>query len=417
MVDSPDLERALLEFLALECPFLLPVARRTLRETSSLSSLESALRSELEQLTTLPGPEAEAALYPGTTACQAASWHRECLDEILGGFFRRREILGSITRDEKLQLYRWMVLTRTLDTRLKELFDSKDIAWNQYPSPMKGFRSLGQEAIAGLALRLRRGEDIVGPVIRDLGVALAWTDDVDNALLVQAGKASTPMGGRDLHIGDLARGVLPPTAPLAMATQTLIGIAYALKMDGRDSVCVSFIGDGGSSLGEWHEALNFAAVQKLNVVFVIENNQWALGTHVSEQTAAKRFALKGAGYGIPGITLFGNNPEEIAAGAAWAADRARAGHGPALLELVTYRRAGHAHHDDARFCGTRLHKGYELENEDGYGRLPIRSSCTGIASHPKEFPAMRTRFSARRNCVWMRQRNGCAAHLGRSRTV
>jgi len=363
MEDAGDLKKALFDFLALECPPLLPAARQALQNKLSPPLLEQTLRSQLEELTSLPIEEARSILYPGTRAEQAASWYRESIDELLSGFFRRWEIRSSITREEKLQLYRWMVLTRTLDARLKELFDSKDIVWNGYPSPMKGFRSFGQEAIVGLALRLRRGEDIVAPVIRDLGVMLAWTGDIENALMAQAGKAPTPMGGRDLHIGDFDRGVLPPTAPLAIATQTLIGIAYALKMDGSDRICVSFIGEGGSSLGEWHEAVNFAAVQKLGIIFVLENNRWALGTHVSEQTAAKRFASKGMGYGMPGITVFGNDPEEIAAAVAWAGERARSGKGPTLLELTTYRRAGHAHHDDERYHGMPMRKGYELEDE------------------------------------------------------
>jgi 2-oxoisovalerate dehydrogenase E1 component len=363
MISNEMLHRQLLNFLAMECPLLLPTLRRALRDNLPVSNLENTLRSEFQERTTLPGPEAHSIIYPGISAKKAASWYREYVDEILGGFFRRWAIRQSITAPEKLQIYKWMVLTRTLDNRLKELFDSKDVLWNQYPSPMKGFRSWGQEAIVGLALRLRRSEDIVAPVIRDLGVLLAWTDDVDNALMVQAGKADSPMAGRDLHIGNFEKGVLPPTAPLAVATQTLIGIAYALKMDGSDRVCISFIGEGGCSLGEWHEALNFAAVQKLNMIFVLENNQWALGTHVSEQSAARRFALKAPGYGIPGITLFGNDPEEIAAAAEWAAERARSGKGPTLLEIVTYRRGGHAHHDDPRFHGMPLRKGYELEDE------------------------------------------------------
>ena len=108
------------------------------------------------------------------------------------------------------------------------------------------------------------------------------------------------MDGRDLHVGDLDWGVLPPAAPLTIATQTLAGMAYAWKLRGEPRVCISFIGDGGSSLGEWHETVNLAAVQKLPLVFVVENNQWALGTHVSEQTATRRFALRAAGYGMPG---------------------------------------------------------------------------------------------------------------------
>lgn len=363
MAGSGTLDKALLDFLALECPPLLPIARQSLERNSSPSQIERTLFSEIEKWTTLPANEHKSTMYPGTTASGAAACYQEYLEELIGGFFRRWEIRQSISEAEKLQMYRWMVLTRTLDNRLKELFDAKDVAWSGYASPMKGFRSFGQEAIAGIALRLRRGEDVIAPVIRDLAVMLALTDDIDNALMAQAGKAETPMGGRDLHIGDLEKGVLPPTAPLAIAAQTLIGIAYAMKMDGLDRVCIAFIGEGGSSLGEWHEALNFAAVQKLNVIFVLENNHWALGTHVSEQSAVARFALKGVGYGIPGITLFGNDPEEIAAASAWAAGRARIGKGPTLLELVTYRRCGHAHHDDSRYQGMQLRKGYELDDE------------------------------------------------------
>jgi pyruvate/2-oxoglutarate/acetoin dehydrogenase E1 component len=104
-------------------------------------------------------------------------------------------------------------------------------------------------------------------------------------------------------------------------------------------------------------------VQRLNMIFVVENNHWALGTHWTEQTAAPRFALKAAGYGIPGATIFGNDPDEVAAAGAWAAERARQGKGPALIELVSYRRSGHAHHDDPRFHGAGAIKGYEIPEE------------------------------------------------------
>src|SRR5205085_9646249 len=131
----------------------------------------------------------------------------------------------------------------------------------------------------------------------------------------------------------LGKGVLPPTAPLAIGTQTLVGMAYAAKLRKQDRVFVSVMGEGGSSLGEWHEAINLAAVQRLNMIFVIENNQWALGTHWSEQTAAPRFALKAAGYGIPGVTIFGNGRDEVAAAGTCAAERARSGEGPARIRV------------------------------------------------------------------------------------
>ncbi len=360
----------LLKFLSMECPALLPKAREMAKKNGgSPAKLARGLKTVLRKWADFPAGETGLELWPGTRTGDAAGWYRDYLEEILDGFFRRQEIRSSITPEEKIQMYKWMVLTRTLDSRLKELFDAKDVKWNEFPSPMKGFRSWGQEAISGLTLRLRRwkefGEksDWIGPVIRDVGVLLAWTDDVDNPLHAQAGKMGTPMDGRDLHIGDFSKGTLPPTAPLAISTQTLIGMAYSMKMDSDDRLCVGFIGEGGASLGEWHEAINFAAATRLNMIFVLQNNQWALGTHVSEQSAVKRFALRGPGYGIPGISVYGNDPEEVAAASAWAAERARAGKGPTLLEIVSYRRSGHAHHDDSRFHGMQHRPGYEFTEE------------------------------------------------------
>ncbi len=339
----------LLRFLALEAPFLLPHAEEILKS---------------RELPPIPGISAH--LWPGITTNDAIAWTREALSEQLKGFFRREELRASLTPEERLEVHRVMVLARMLDDLLKRLFQEKKVAWEAYPSPQKGFRAFGQEAAAALALRLRRGRrdgDVACPLIRGLPVLLMYMDDPLEVVLDQCGKKGTPVEGRDLHVGDLSRGVLPPTAPLAIGTQTLIGMAYAAKLRKEDRVFLSIMGDGGTSMGEWHEALNLAAVQRLGMIFVVENNRWALGTHVTEQTAAKRFALKAAGYGIPGITIFGNDPDEVAAAAAWAAERARAGKGPALLELMTYRRPGHAHHDDDRFHGATGLKGYEIPEE------------------------------------------------------
>src|SRR6185295_12246483 len=138
-------------------------------------------------------------------------------------------------------------------------------------------------------------------------------------------------------------GILPPAAPLAVATLTIAGIGMAFSREKSDRVAVSFIGEGGSSLGEWHEAINLCAVRRLPVIFCVENNQTALSTPVREQSAVRVFADKAAGYGIPGITIDGTDPDEIAAAFTWAAERARAGLGPALIELVSMRMCGHAH--------------------------------------------------------------------------
>jgi 2-oxoisovalerate dehydrogenase E1 component len=368
---SLGLLRELHGFLALEAPFL---AGKLPDDLPPRELEELLLRRAAERWSTSTR-WAQEELWPGTTQAEAARWGLDSLQEAIRGFFRRQELAGEITTDERLLLYRTMALTRAVDDFLKHAFDAKTVRWGDHPSPQKGFRSTGQEAIVGAALRLRRppheepgpryAGDVVAPLIRDLGVTLMFRPDPLLPILVQYGKKGTPMDGRDLHVGDLDWGVLPPAAPLAVATQTLLGLAYAWKLRGEPRVGVSFIGDGGASLGEWHETVIFAAVQRLPLVFVVQNNQWALGTHVSEQTAARRFALRAAGYGIPGLTVFGNDPDQIAAAVGWAAERARGGAGPALVELVTYRRTGHAHHDDDRFFGSPVAKiaGYHHEEE------------------------------------------------------
>jgi 2-oxoisovalerate dehydrogenase E1 component len=170
-------------------------------------------------------------------------------------------------------------------------------------------------------------------------------------LSAQMGKAGPPMEGRDLHLGDFAFGIFPASAPLAIGAMTLAGMALAFARAGSGRVAVSFIGEGGSSLGEWHEAINLCAARHLPAVFCVENNQTALSTPVTEQSAARVFADKAAGYGIPGITIDGTDADEVAAAFAWAAERARAGAGPALIELVSMRMCGHAHHDDMLYLG------------------------------------------------------------------
>ena len=366
--DQGQLVDELEAFLALEAPFL----ANGLPEDADAEELEAAVLSRLAESC----PELKAQdIHPDLTAEQAVDGFHHDLGALIRGFFRRQTIKQSITGEERLLLYRTMLLTREVDNHLKSCFDKKAVRWQGHPSPQKGFRSTGQEAIAGAALRLRRPPewepgagyrgDVIGPMIRDLGAVLLFRPDPSLSILTQFGKDDTPLGGRDFHVGDLEWGVLPPAAPLAVSVQTLVGLAYAFRVKEEDRVCVSFIGDGGASLGEWHESVILAAAQRLPMVFVVENNQWALGTHVSEQTRARRFALRGAGYGMPGVTLFGNDPEEIASGVAWAAERAREGHGPCLLELVTYRRSGHAHHDDSRFQGVPESKipGYERGRE------------------------------------------------------
>jgi 2-oxoisovalerate dehydrogenase E1 component len=173
------------------------------------------------------------------------------------------------------------------------------------------------------------------------------------------GKAGPPMDGRDLHIGDFDSGIVPATAPLSISSLTVAGMGLAFARTGEKRVAVSFIGEGGSSLGEWHEAINLCAARRLPVVFCLENNQTALSTPVADQSAVRVFADKAAGYGIPGITIDGTDPDAIAAAFTWAAERARAGQGPALIELVAMRMCGHAHHDDMLYLGKEPPLGWD----------------------------------------------------------
>jgi 2-oxoisovalerate dehydrogenase E1 component len=370
-VASSGLARRLAAFVAERFPFALAPVLEALgpaldAAAPDAASLE-ALRAEAESiLGALPLRSPDGIeTTPGVLATERLEIARRELVLAVSGFLRREAIALSLTRDEKREMLRGMILTRATDNQLKSLFLGGRIRYGRSSFQGKGFRSLGQEAIYAAPLRLRRGPDwrgadgswrgdVVAPLIRDLGAALAMRPDAESVyrtLNAQAGKAGPPMHGRDFHIGDMDWGVLPATAPLSISTATVAGMALAFSLSGEDRVAVSFIGEGGTSLGEWHEAINLCAARRLPAVFCVENNQTALSTPVSEQSAVRVFADKAAGYGVPGITLDGTDPEAIAAGFAWAAERARSGAGPALIELVSMRMCGHAHHDDMLYLG------------------------------------------------------------------
>jgi 2-oxoisovalerate dehydrogenase E1 component len=298
------------------------------------------------------------------------------------GFLRRAALEASLTLEERREMLRGMVLARATDNRLKTFFLGGEVRYGQTTFQGKGFRSLGQEAIYGAPIRLRRGPsfrtadgrwegDVIGPLIRDLGAVLAMRPEpatVRMVLNAQMGKAGSPLDGKDLNVGDFGWGILPPAAPLGIAALTLAGMAMAFARAKSGRVAVSFIGEGGSSLGEWHEAVNLCAVRTLPAVFCVQNNQTALSTPVADQSAARVFADKGIGYGIPAATIDGTDPDAIAAAFAWAAERARAGAGPALIELVSMRMCGHAHHDDMLYLGRDPHpsRDYPTPGDGGY---------------------------------------------------
>jgi 2-oxoisovalerate dehydrogenase E1 component len=339
------------------------IAPEDLGSSAAIARVRETLPQALRHALPSPPPD-----LPETTPAKSASARWDAaVDELIeacDGFLRRAEIAISLTAEERREILRGMALTRATDNRLKAFFTGGEVRYGDASFQGKGFRSLGQEAIYAAGIRLRRGDafraggewrgDVVAPLIRDLGVALAMRPEGDTVRMVlsaQMAKAGPPMNGKDLHIGDLSWGILPASAPLAISTLTAAGMAMAFARDGSQRVALSFIGEGGSSLGEWHEAINLCAARKLPAIFCVQNNQTALSTPVADNSAARVFADKAAGYGIPGISIDGTDPESIAAAFAWAAERARAGQGPALIEVIAMRMCGHAHHDDMLYLG------------------------------------------------------------------
>lgn len=357
--------------------------------------LDTALRESIERawtagasggrLDVLAGVETSPGVGPGERLRQAVN---DIVDGI-SGFLRRESIAASLTNEERREILRGMLLTRAVDNRLKAFFLGGEVRWGSGSFQGKGFRSLGQEAIYAAAIRLRRGRDyldhdgtwqgdVVAPLIRDLGTALAMhpaPETVNMVLNAQMAKAGLPMNGKDLHVGNMAWGILPATAPLAISTVTAAGLAMAFSREETGRVVVSFIGEGGASLGEWHEAINLCAARKLPAIFCLENNQTALSTPAREQAAVRVFADKAAGYGIPGITVDGTDPDAIAAAFTWAAERARDGRGTTLIELVAMRICGHAHHDDMLYLGKEPPISWEYPElqEGGYANPDLFS--------------------------------------------
>src|SRR6266496_992109 len=351
------------------------------RDPAVIEALRPGLAESLKRHFAQAPPEGLPEATPGIPVERRLEQARQELLETCDGFLRREAIAAGLTREERVEILRGMVLTRATDNRLKSLFTSGEVRYRDTAFQGKGFRSLGQEAIYAAGIRLRRGRryrsgdgrwtgDVIGPVIRDLGITLAMRPEPDTVRMVlnaQMGKVGPPLDGKDLHIGDFGWGILPPAAPLTTATLTIAGIALAFWRDGSQRIAVSFIGEGGSSLGEWHEAINLCAARRLPAIFCVENNQTALSTPLVDQSAVRVFADKAAGYGVPGITVDGTDPDQIAAAFTWAAERARAGLGPTLIETVSLRMCGHAHHDDMLYLGRDPQPSWEYAPLTGQG--------------------------------------------------
>ncbi|HEY3934244.1 MAG TPA: thiamine pyrophosphate-dependent dehydrogenase E1 component subunit alpha [Gemmatimonadales bacterium] len=252
---------------------------------------------------------------------------------------------AGLSRVQLIELYRWMRLTRTLEERLVALYRQTKVVGGL-------FRSLGQEACAvGSAFALER-RDVLSPLIRNLGSMLVKGAEPLEILRQYMAKGNSPTRGRELniHFGDVVdRNFVGQISHLGDMVPVMAGVTLTFKIRGEPRVGLVYVGDGATSTGAFHEGINFAAVQRCPLVVVVENNGYAYSTPTSRQTAADRLVDKAAGYGIPGVRADGNDVLEVYRVTRAAVENARAGRGVTLLELMTYRRKGHAEHDSQSY--------------------------------------------------------------------
>jgi pyruvate dehydrogenase E1 component alpha subunit/2-oxoisovalerate dehydrogenase E1 component alpha subunit len=252
---------------------------------------------------------------------------------------------ADLTRPQLLELYYWMRLTRSLEERLVNLYRQTKVVGGL-------FRSLGQEACAvGSAYALRR-EDVLSPLIRNLGSMLVKGATPLEVLRQYMAKGDSPTRGRELniHFGDVEeRNFVGQISHLGDMVPVMAGVTLSFKLRRQPRVGLVYVGDGATSTGAFHEGINLAAVQRCPLVVIVENNRYAYSTPTDRQCAAERLVDKAAGYGIPGVRADGNDVLQVYRTTRDAVDRARRGEGVSLVELMTYRRKGHAEHDNQSY--------------------------------------------------------------------
>ncbi len=268
---------------------------------------------------------------------------------------------AGLSRDQLLEMYRYLRLTRTLEERLTALYRQTKVIGGLY-------RSLGQEGesvASAYALERGRHRDILSPLIRNLGSMLVMGARPVEILRQYMAKAESPTGGREMnvHFNDLALGYLGQISHLGDMIPVMAGITLTFKLRGEKRVGLVYIGDGGTSTGAFHEGLNFAAVQRCPLVVIGEYNHWSYSTPPEKQFAVKDLAEKAKGYGIPAVTVDGNDVLAVYEATRFAVDRARGGKGVHFIEVKTYRRKGHAEHDDQRYVPKGEPEQWALDND------------------------------------------------------
>lgn len=251
----------------------------------------------------------------------------------------RRSVISSLDPQTFLDLYAGLVRNRVHDTELKR--------WVRRGVISKAWLGTGEEAVTiGAVHALDRARDVVAPMIRNAGACHEMGMPLEDLFAGYLGTRDGPNAGRDLHVGSVEHGVLQPISHVGDMVPVMTGVALAFRARGEARVALTWIGDGATKTSTVHEGLNLAAVQRVPAVFVIQNNQVALGTRL-EQHHAGDFGEWPRMYGVPGARVDGNNVLDVFAATRIAADRARSGAGPTLIVAETFRMGGHATHDEA----------------------------------------------------------------------
>ena len=259
-----------------------------------------------------------------------------------------------------ISLYRKMLLIRQFEERVKYLFLEGIM-----PGTIHQYQ--GEEAIAVGVCSALEPDDVITSTHRPHGHALAKGLTVESLMHELFGKSTGCCGGKggSMHVGDLEKGMVPAVAIVGGGLPIATGVALAFKMRKESRVAVAFMGDGAVNEGAFHEAVNMGAIWSLPVIYVIENNLYSASTPIFEMVRLRKLSDRAAGYGIPGVTVDGNDVLQVFETARQAVERARAGEGPTLVECLTYRITGHSRRDPCNYQP-------EEERKQAIEKEPIR---------------------------------------------
>ena len=298
-----------------------------------------------------------------------------------------RHALLGLTLDDAKGMYRAMLLTRMLGERMMQLNRMGRAAFVGVADGHEG-------AEVGAAWAIRRGHDWCHPYYRDVGVALVLGQSATDQFRGVFAKATDPnSGGRQVvnQFSDREAKIITGSVCIATQFPQAAGIALAIKIRKEDRVVFTFGGDGATSPGDFHEAVNFAAIHKLPVVFVIENNLFAISTPATKQMSVPNVADRAAGYGIPGLIADGTDVLEVYAKTKEAADRARRGEGPSIVEAKCYRYQPHSSDDDdSRYRSKAELQEWRAKDPVDKGRAYLVEQGVG----ERELEAMRAEIAA-----------------------